>query len=148
MSEGERRGLAPSSLAKESFAFVFMGVSSQCRNCRLRPACVDGLDIGRVYEISEVFPKKRFNCPLHGEMVLVTLRRPALRVVLQSGLIEGTTITYKPISCDEVGCPYEALCKPEGILPGDKLRIIREVGRLPGSCVKASGMRIYEVEIR
>ncbi len=147
MSDEERMGLVPSSLAKKGFKFTFEGISEPCRSCKLRSACVDGLEMGRVYEVLEVNRKKRFPCPLHGEVTLVTLRKAHILVALPSGLIEGATMQYKGTECEDISCRNYTYCKPEGIVPGDKIKIVREVGPLSG-CPKVAGFKIYEVEVR
>ena len=147
MTDGERVGLVPSSLAKRGFKFTFEGISESCKTCKLRSACVDGLEMGRVYEVVEVNRKKKFPCPLHGEVVLATLRKAHILVALPSGLIEGVTMQYKGTECEDVLCKNYPYCKPDGIVPGDKIKIVREVGPLSG-CPKVAGFKIYEVEVR
>ncbi len=147
MTDEERMSLVPSSLAKRGFKFVFEGIAGPCKGCRLRSACVDGLEVGRVYEVAELNPKKRFSCPLHGEVVLATLRKAHILVALPSGLIEGATTQYKGVECDDLACRNYQYCRPDGLLPGDKIRIVREVGPLSG-CPKVAGFKIYEVEVK
>ena len=148
MSASERMSLAPSSLASKGFKFIFEGITTVCRTCKLRAACVDGLEEGRLYEVINVNKKKRFECPLHGEVVLVSLRKSHLMVALPSGLIEGATTHYKPIECEDLLCRNFQYCRPDGIKPGDKIKVVRGVGPLNASCSKVSGYKIYEVEVK
>ncbi len=148
MSNDEIVSLAPSRLASKGFKFIFEGVSETCRRCRLRSACVDGLEEKRVYEIVDINWKKKFSCPLHGEVVVVTLRKAHLTVALPPGLIEGVIIQYKPIECEDILCKNFPYCNPEGIKQGDKIKIIREIGPLREGCDKVRDYRLYEVEVK
>lgn len=144
----ERKSLIPAELAFRGFRFIFEGITDICRSCRLKSACVDGLEEGRVYEVMEIFPKKKFECPLHGKLILVTLRRANIIVALPSGVIEGATIHYRPIECELVTCKNFQYCRPDGLKPGDKIRLVKEIGPFKSSCSKTSGFKIYEVEVK
>ncbi len=148
MPNDEILSLAPSRLASKGFKFVFEGISESCKRCKLRAACVDGLDEKRVYEVTDINWKKKFKCPLHGEVVLVTLRKAHLRLALPPGLIEGVITQYKPIECENVLCKNFPYCHPNGIKLGDRIRIVKEIGRLEGGCDKVESYRIYEVEVK
>lgn len=143
----EIMSLVPPYFAKVGFKFTFEGIATACKNCRLRSACVDGLEMGRIYEVMEVNSKKRFSCPLHGEVVLAKLRRAHILIALPPGLIEGATLHYKPIDCEKIACMNFHYCKPEGVKPGDKIKIVREVGSLGSECPKVSGFKVYEVRV-
>jgi len=144
----ERRSLIPAELAFEGFRFIFEGITDTCKSCRLKSACVEGLEEGRAYEAIEIFSKKRFECPLHGKLVLATLRRANILVALPSGVIEGATIHYRPIECELVTCKNFQYCRPDGLKPGDKIKLVREVGPFKPLCGKTSGFKIYEVEVK
>lgn len=147
MADEEIMSLVPPSFAKNKFKFIFESIASACKSCRLRSACVDGLEIGRAYEVVEVNSKKRFPCPLHGEVILAKLRRAHILILLPSGLIEGVTLHYKPVECEEVSCPDFQYCRPEGVKPGDKMKIIREIGPPTSKCPRVSDFKVYEVEV-
>ncbi len=148
MSSDEIVSLVPSRLASKGFKFIFEGISEACRKCRLRAACVDGLEEGRVYEVVDINWKKKFGCPLHGEVVVVTLRKAHLTVALPTGLIEGVVIQYKPIECENILCRNFQYCNPDGIRQGDKIKVIREIGPIKDGCDRVLDYRLYEVEVR
>lgn len=142
----ERMTLVPSCLAKKGFRFIPMGHSSNCSSCKYRSTCIDGMEIGRVYEVIEVNERKRFPCPVHGEVVLSSVRRARVEVAMTMSPIEGASISYKPIECSDLSCPNYWFCRPEGLKPGDKLVVIRELGEV--ECAKFSGVKLYEVEVK
>ncbi len=148
MSNDETISLVPSRLASKGFRFIFEGISEVCRRCKLRAACVDGLEEKRVYEVIDVNWKKKFSCPLHGEVVVVTLKKAHLIVALPPGLIEGVITQYKPIGCENILCKNFPYCSPEGIRQGDKIRVIRKIGPIEEGCDRVLDYRLYEVEIK
>lgn len=142
----ERMTLVASGLAKKGFKFILMGQSSHCSNCKYKSTCVDGMELGRVYEVIEVNERKKFPCPVHGEVVLASIRLAKIEIATTIDSVEGAVITYKPLDCDRFDCPNHVLCSPEGLKPGDKLVVVREIGEV--KCSKFDKMRRYEVEIR
>ncbi len=145
--EAERMTLVPSRLASKGFRFVFIGSSSLCKECRYRNTCVEGMEVDRVYEVVEISERKRFQCPVHEEVLLASIRRASLEVAVPTSLIEGTTITYRPLDCGDVGCQNYPFCVPEGVKPGDRLSVVREKKVVEG-CDRFQELRIYEVEVR
>ncbi|MDW8036392.1 MAG: UPF0179 family protein [Candidatus Korarchaeum sp.] len=61
--EAERMTLVPSRFALKGFRFVFIGPSILCKDCKYKNTCVEGMEVGRVYEIIEVSVRKRSQCP-------------------------------------------------------------------------------------
>lgn len=145
--EAERMTLVPSKLARKGFRFVFIGPSSLCKDCKYRSTCVDGMELGRVYEVVDVNERKRFQCPVHEEVSLASVRRATIDLAIPISLIEGATFTYRPLECDRITCESFALCKPEGLKPGDRLTVLREKGVVRG-CGALRELRVYEVEIK
>jgi len=147
-----RKTLVPTAIAVEGSAFLFKGPTETCQKCNLRAACVEGLEPGRVYSVLEVEPKKKFKCKLGVEMTLVSIERAHLIVALPSKkAVIGATIYYqKPKRCNNVLCPYYKECNPDGVYEGDRIRILREVGKVDGNkggC-DIKDVRLYEVEVK
>ncbi len=147
-----RKTLVPTVIASKGKAFLFKGPAEVCHRCNWRAACVEGLEPGRVYDIVEVEPRKKFNCKLGVEMTLVTIERAHLIVALPSKkAVIGATIYYqRPRKCDRILCPYYDKCNPDGIYEGDRIRILREVGKIEENKVDCdiNDMKLYEVEVR
>ncbi|MEM0268347.1 MAG: UPF0179 family protein [Candidatus Korarchaeum sp.] len=145
--EAERMTLVPSRLASRGFRFIFIGPSSLCKDCKYRNTCVEGMEVGRLYEVVDVSERKRFQCPLHEEVSLASVRKASLEVAVPKSLVEGATILYKSVDCKSLSCENYRFCKPEGLKPGDKLSVLREKGVIRG-CDTFQELRIYEVEIK
>lgn len=143
----ERMTLVPSRLAYKGFKFIFIGPSSLCKDCKYRNTCVEGMEVGRVYEVVEVSERKRFHCSIHEEVSLASVRRAPLEVAIPASLVEGTTVLYKPSDCDRLSCENYSLCRPEGLKSGDRLSVLSEKGIVRG-CDRFRELRLYEVEVR
>ena len=58
-------------LAKEGVSFIFHEPADECANCRFKASCVDSLEEGHRYTITEVRDVDQ-KCPIHeGEQVQV-----------------------------------------------------------------------------
>jgi uncharacterized protein (UPF0179 family) len=137
----ERMGLVPSNLAREGFKFIFMGEAEACRGCKYRSVCVDGMEVGRLYVVKGVNERKRFQCPIHGELTLASIARANIEIASGARMVEGASFIYRA-SCSEE-CEYQNYCRPEGVKEGDKLRVVRELGKI--KCKRLGELRIYEV---
>ncbi len=107
------------------------------------------MEPGRVYRVLTVDKRKRFSCRLGSEMVLATIEEAHLVVALPSKkAVVGATVYYRrPSNCDNVSCKYFRYCRPDGVYEGDRIKIIREVGKIEEDC-NLGDVRLYEVELR
>lgn len=126
----ERVVLVPSYLAHQGESFIFVSPASECKRCRHRPACVEGLVPRRVYRIVET-REKTFECPIHGEMRPVRITISDLRAALPERIaIEGAIVNFHPIECDDMRESVYDLCNPPGVRPGDRVLIKKVEGIL------------------
>jgi uncharacterized protein len=135
-------------LAKKNRKFLFNGAAEECKNCNssLKAVCLDKLEKGRIYEITNV-RKIVHPCFLHEEGVtVVEIKRASIQAAIDSKLShEGATITFH-FDCEEVPCSNSHACKPPGIQSGEKWKIIKIVGNLPQTCKK--GKKLVLVELK
>jgi uncharacterized protein (UPF0179 family) len=105
--------------------FVFNGPVKECYNCKLYQACTGNpnLEIGRVYEILNVRGLKH-NCLISEDGVItVEVSEAQITLMVQARYaIEGLVITYQPTVIEP---QLVELFKPEGLKPGDKIRIVK-----------------------
>ena len=135
-------------LAKKNRKFLFDGAAEECKNCNsaLKTVCLDNLEKGRIYEITDV-RKIVHPCLLHEEGVtVVEVKRASIQSALDSKLShEGATITFH-FDCNEVACSNYNSCKPLGIQSGEKYKITKIIGNLPPNCKK--GKKLVLVELK
>ena len=111
--------------AKKGFAFLNEGAPKECENCELLKVCIEKLEVGRVYVVTEV-RDKIFPCDVHEEGVRVVVVAESnigasleRRLAFPSGII-----TFNPQECKEVSCPHFVRCVPQGLKVGDKCRVV------------------------
>jgi len=120
---GERQAVA-------GHEFVYRGPQPECRECRVRSACLNQ-EIGRRYRVSAVRDVSH-PCLLNEERARVVEVEPAPpECSLPSrGAVEGALVAYEPLACANGACPNYRLCHPVGIERGTRLRILAIGGEL------------------
>jgi len=111
-------------LAKEGLEFQYLGPLLECRNCKLKNVCFN-LDEGKWYRITGVRDKEH-DCKVHDEGKVVTVEVEELPIPLAvgaKGVVEGETLTFKPVNCKEYECEFYELCHPLGLREGTKIKI-------------------------
>lgn len=115
---GERQAVA-------GHEFVYRGPQPECRECRVRSACLNQ-DVGRRYRVLHV-REVAHPCLLNEErarVVEVEAAPPECSLPLR-GAVEGALLAYEPLVCANNACPNYRLCHPVGIDRGTRLQILR-----------------------
>ncbi len=108
--------------------FVYRGPQPECRDCRVKAACLNQ-DVGRRYRIVHV-REVSHPCPLNEErarVVEVEASPPDVSLPVRAA-VEGAIMTYEGVVCANAACGNYRTCHPIGIEPGTRLRILA-VGR-------------------
>ena len=53
--------LVPKDVAEEGYQFTHLGGTETCKECKLLPVCVNSLEIGNTYDVTQV-REKEHNC--------------------------------------------------------------------------------------
>lgn len=120
---GERQAIA-------GHEFVYRGPQPECRECRVKAACLNQ-EMGRRYRVLHV-RNVAHPCLLNEErakVVEVEAAPPACSLPAR-GAVEGAVIGYVPLVCANAACPNYRLCHPIGIDRGTRLRILEVGGEL------------------
>ncbi len=114
---GERQAVA-------GHEFVYRGPQPECRECRVKSACLNQ-DIGRRYRVLHV-REVAHPCLLNEERARVVEVEPAPPEcsVPMRGAVEGALLAYEPLVCANGACPNYRLCHPVGIDRGTRLQIL------------------------
>lgn len=117
---GERQAVA-------GHEFVYRGPQPECRECRVKAACLNQ-DLGRRYRVVHVRDVAH-PCLLNEERVRVVEveAAPPSCSLPTRGAVEGALVSYEPVICANAACPNFRLCHPVGLERGTRLRIV-EVG--------------------
>jgi uncharacterized protein len=124
-------------LAETGLSFIYGGPAKVCESCRFKASCIDSLEEGRKYTITNVRDITQ-KCPVHegGIVKAVEVELADIEAFLDSKKVfEGSNISYEPLNCD-IDCIYHYLCFPEGLIKGDKCIIIKDLGKNKNICPK------------
>ena len=111
--------------AKIGELFVYRGPLTDCRDCKLKAVCFN-LEAGGLYRITNV-REVRHDCRIHEEGVrVVEVEKEKHRSALpMRSAIEGSTVTFEAMKCDELGCENWRLCHPIGVEGNLKFRVAK-----------------------
>lgn len=112
-------------IAKKGRKFIPINKSNVCDECSVKNACIDNIDMGRLYKITDI-RSKTHKCPITGEKVrVVEVTEPSLKLVTEiNNEFVGSVKSFNPPNCDYDECNYKELCtNPPGIKKGNLLEI-------------------------
>ncbi|MCD6447453.1 MAG: UPF0179 family protein [Thermoplasmata archaeon] len=99
-------------LAQEGNEFVYLGITQQCKNCRLKTVC-SNLQEGRTYRITKIRDKTH-QCKIHdGGVIVVEVEKLPAEVNVKEKEAEATAIEYHRIKCNNVACKEYEACVPK-----------------------------------
>ncbi|MEM3851693.1 MAG: UPF0179 family protein [Methanomassiliicoccales archaeon] len=130
-------------IAKEGTTFVFNGPMPECRECKLKVACLN-LEPGQHYKVAEVRTKHHDECVLHEEGVrVVRVEEIGQQIAIRrKQAIEGSMITPEERRCNVLSCPNYRLCFPLGTRR-TRVKIKSVVG--PVQCLIGEDLRLVEI---
>ncbi len=131
-------------IAQPGQKFVYMGPMAECKDCKLKVACLS-LEEGRRYRVVKLRPKKH-HCKLTGETaVIVEIEEVPLKIAIDKNrAIEGAVISIPNRECRYLNCPNRRLCFPLGVKPKMKHHIDAVAGKI--NCKE--GYNIVKVRVR
>lgn len=124
-------------LAEEGLKFMHYGASAECEACRFKNTCIDSLEEGKMYVITDVKDTEH-PCSIHnsGKVKVVEVEIAEIDALVDSKkAFEGSMIVVDFPECDKE-CTMRDLCFPEGLYEGDKCKIIKTIGKSPNKCLK------------
>lgn len=134
-------------IAKEGLSFLFYGMGEECKRCRLRIACIDALEKGRMYTIKEVKDTEH-KCFLHnfGKVKVVDVEKAEIDCLMDSKKVfEGSTIHFESQDCPET-CIFYKNCNPDGLVNGDSCKIVKDGGKHSNECPQ--GKNLTKVKLK
>lgn len=114
-------------IARVGEAFVFVGPQPECRDCRLKTACLQ-LDRGRLYRIVKTRDVHHEDeCRYHEDGVrVVEVEAAQITASLKSRLaVEGSTVEHSRPICSNLECGNFLLCHPPGLSVPTKAKILQ-----------------------
>ncbi len=112
-------------LAKVGNEIVYVGITTKCKNCKLKTVC-SNLQEGRTYKIVKV-REKFHECSLHeGGVVAVEVEKQPAEVNIRREEAEGTAVNFHPIKCEYVACEEYEACNP--LIKEKEYKIVKILG--------------------
>lgn len=114
----------------------------ECKKCRLKNTCLN-LEPGRRYRVERIRSKDIHECFLHDSGVLAVdvSRAPITTTVESRKAVEGAKIMYEPVKCGKRECGVYETCHPEGLLKGDKCKIVEVLESLDSGCEAGNSLK-------
>jgi hypothetical protein len=131
-------------LAKNGLEFIYEGTMEECSSCKLSKAC-NNLKKGRRYRIVGV-RKTEHNCLVHlnGALSVEVIESPIPVLINADMAIRNTRIQFE-FSCSRNACPNFDLCRPEGLVEGEKYIVMDVIGNSPDVCEKGRSLQLVEL---
>ena len=119
-------------------------VNPRCLNCRVYSVCAGSLRPGGRYRVLRVRRVAHF-CPiLRDRMVVVEVEELPLRAAVSSKVaVEGVTIQYRRVECNNKRCVYYVYCVANPFREGERVRVVKVVERIP--CPKSLPLVLVEL---
>ena len=130
-------------IAKEGTGFIFNGGVAECRECKLKVACLN-LEPGQHYTVVEVRPKHHDECVVHegGVRVVRVEEKYHSIAVRRRQAVVGSIISPDQRTCNFLRCPNYRLCFPAGYRRL-KQKVLRDAGAVV--CEAGEDLRLIEV---
>lgn len=139
----EKVTLVPDIFSEKGCKYIQVGKTETCDNCKVKNACIENTEEGRIYKITNI-RNKTHKCDVTGnEMRVVEVKEPSLKLVTEiHNEFVGSVKTFHSPNCDIKDCRYREFCKtPPGIKEGDLL----EIGEILKKIECKKGKRMFTI---
>ncbi|HEC81970.1 MAG TPA: UPF0179 family protein [Thermoplasmatales archaeon] len=130
-------------MAKKGNEFIYLGPSSECKNCRLKTACFN-LKKGRKYRIVGI-RDKRHSCNLHdgGVHVVEVEELPIVAPVEKNNAKKGSEVRITTMDCMHLDCNNFELCHNPAVQSNKKYRVVEPLEEI--ECMDGRSLMKAEV---
>jgi uncharacterized protein len=131
-------------LAKPGIEFIYEGEAPECETCKVKKAC-NNLQKGRKYRIVSV-RSTHHDCMVHfnGATAVEVIEAPVSALISPEMAIVNSKIRIE-LSCNKADCKGFPLCKPDGIVDGEKYIVADVLGNAPDICEKGRALKLVEI---
>ncbi|MDO9326234.1 MAG: UPF0179 family protein [Methanoregula sp.] len=131
-------------LAKPNVEFIYEGEVAECDTCKVKKAC-HNLQKGRKYRIVTV-RSTHHDCAVHlnGATAVEVMEAPITALINADMAMINSKI--KPeLSCNKSDCRSFPLCRPDGIVEGEKYIVVDVMGNASDICDKGRALKLVEL---
>jgi len=132
-------------LAKQGVEFIYEGEAAECNSCKVKKAC-NNLQIGRKYRIVSV-RSTHHECMVHlnGATAVEVLEAPVTALINADMAIVNSKIKVD-LSCNKSDCRSYSLCRPDGVVDGEKYIVTDVLGNASDICPKGRALKLVDIK--
>jgi uncharacterized protein (UPF0179 family) len=146
MAEGRTKvTLVGTVLAKQGIEFIYEGEVAACDTCKVKKAC-NNLQTGRKYRIVSV-RTTHHECLVHlnGATAVEVVEAP-ITVLINADMAIVNSKIKPDLSCSKSDCRSFSLCRPEGVVEGEKYIVAEVLGNASDICEKGRVLKLVEIK--
>lgn len=131
-------------LAKPGIEFVYEGESGECGTCKVKKAC-NNLSRGHRYRVVSV-RSTHHECPIHfnGATAVEVMEAPVTMLINADMAMIDSKVRIE-FSCNKSDCKSYPLCRPDGVVEGEKYTIADVLGNASDICDKGRALKLVEI---
>ena len=131
-------------LAKQGVEFIYEGEAAECNSCKVKKAC-NNLQIGRKYRIVSV-RATHHECMVHldGATAVEVTEAPVTALINADMAIVNSKIKID-LSCNKNDCRSYSLCRPDGVVDGEKYIVTDILGNASDICPKGRVLKLVDI---
>ena len=132
-------------LAKQGVEFIYEGEAAECNSCKVKKAC-NNLQIGRKYRIVSV-RSTHHECVVHldGATAVEVMEAPVTALINADMAIVNSKIKVD-LSCNKNDCRSYPLCRPDGVVDGEKYIVTDVLGNASDICPKGRALKLVDIK--
>ena len=132
-------------LAKQGIEFIYEGEVAGCDTCKVKKAC-NNLQTGRKYRIVSV-RTTHHDCVVHlnGTTAVEVVEAP-ITVLINADMAIVNSKIKPDLSCTKSDCRSFPLCRPEGVVEGEKYVVAEVLGNASDICEKGRFLKLVDIK--
>ncbi len=132
-------------LAKQGVEFIYEGEAADCNSCKVKKAC-NNLQVGRKYRIVSV-RSTHHECMVHldGATAVEVMEAPVTALINADMAIVNSKIKVD-LSCNKSDCRSYSLCRPDGVVDGEKYVVTDVLGNASDICPKGRALKLVDIK--
>jgi uncharacterized protein len=132
-------------LAKQGIEFIYEGEVAGCDTCKVKKAC-NNLQTGRKYRIVSV-RTTHHDCMVHlnGATAVEVVEAP-ITVLINADMAIVNSKIKPDLSCTKSDCRSFPLCRPEGVVEGEKYVVAEVLGNASDICEKGRVLKLVDIK--
>jgi uncharacterized protein (UPF0179 family) len=132
-------------LAKQGIEFIYEGEVAGCDTCKVKKAC-NNLQPGRKYRIVSV-RTTHHECMVHlyGATAVEVMEAP-ITVLINADMAIVNSKIKLDLSCNKSVCRSFPLCRPDGVVEGEKYVVADVLGNASDICEKGRVLKLVDIK--